>query len=120
MSDIQGTVDERDFQVIEGKKELRDKDIVKMDTLKVFKTELVSVDYSNIDDLFSGFDSIKAITFSYDIDFMDYLMQFFKYGEIVLGADFMVQKDRKLNDLLEVAANNYDATQAVKSKKTIG
>ena len=74
MSDIQGTVDERDFQVIEGKKELRDKDIVKMDTLKVFKTELVNVDYSNIDDLFSGFDSIKAITFSYDIDFMDYLM----------------------------------------------
>lgn len=71
MSDIQGTVDERDFQVIEGKKELRDKDIVKMDTLKVFKTELVNVDYSNIDDLFSGFDSIKAITFSYDIDFMD-------------------------------------------------
>lgn len=119
MSDIQGTVDERDFQVIEGKKELRDKDIVKMDTLKVFKTELVSVDYSNIDDLFSGFDSIKAITFSYDIDFMDYLMQFFKYGEIVLGADFMVQKDRKLNDLLEVAANNYDATQAVKSKKRL-
>ena len=60
MSDIQGTVDERDFQVIEGKKELRDKDIVKMDTLKVFKTELVSVDYSNIDDLFSGFDSMST------------------------------------------------------------
>lgn len=90
-----------------------------MDTLKVFQSELVSVEYLNVDDLFSGFDSIKAITFSYDIDFINYLMQFFKYGEIVLGADFIVQKDGKLNDLLEVAANNYDAAQVVKSKERL-
>ena len=46
-------------------------------------------------------------------------MQYFQYGEIILGADFMVPKDGKLNDLLEVAANNYDATQAVKNQKRL-
>lgn len=119
MSDIQNVMEEQNFQVIDGGKKLEDEDTIKMDTLKVFKSELVSVEYSNVDDLFSGFDSIKAITFSYDIDFINYLMQFFKYGEIVLGADFMVQKDGKLNDLLEVATNNYDAAQVVKSKERL-
>ena len=119
MGDTKNTVKEQDFQVIDGGKGIDNKDAIKINTLKVFKSELVNVEYLNADDLFSGFDSIKAITFSYDIDFMDYLMQFFKYGEIVLGADFMVQKDGKLNDLLEVAANNYDATQVVKSKERL-
>ena len=48
---------------------------------------------------------------------MDHLMQFFKYGEIILRSRLHGTKDGKLNDLLEVAANNYEAIQAVKSKK---
>ena len=89
------------------------------DVLKIFKSELVGVEYSNVEKLFSGFDSIKAITFSYDVDFMNYIMTFFKYGEIILGADFIVQKDGKLNDLFEVAANNYEAIQFVKKQKQL-
>lgn len=108
-----------EFQIIDGGKDKDDIDTFKLDMLKVFKSELVSVEYLNAEELFRGFDYIKAITFSYDVSFMNYLMQFFKYGEIVLGADFMVQKDGKLNGLLEVAANNYDAAQAVKSKERL-
>lgn len=119
MNEDKDVVEKTEFQVIAGGKDKDDVDTAKLDVLKVFKSELVSVEYSNVEELFSGFDSIKAITFSYDIDFMNHLMQFFKYGEIVLGADFMVQKDGKLNDLLEVAANNYDATQVVKSKERL-
>lgn len=117
MGDTKNTVKEQDFQVIDGGKGADNKDTIKINKLKVFKSELVNVEYLNADDLFSEFDSIKVITFSYDINFMDHLMQFFKYGEIILGADYMAQKDGKLNDLLEVAANNYEAIQAVKSKK---
>lgn len=117
MGDTKNTVKEQDFQVIDGGKGTDNKDAIKINKLKVFKSELVNVEYLNADDLFSEFDSIKVITFSYDINFMDHLMQFFKYGEIILGADYMAQKDGKLNDLLEVAANNYEAIQAVKSKK---
>lgn len=117
MGDTKNTVKEQDFQVIDGGKGTDNKDAIRINKLKVFKSELVNVEYLKADDLFSEFDSIKVITFSYDINFMDHLMQFFKYGEIILGADYMAQKDGKLNDLLEVAANNYEAIQAVKSKK---
>ena len=48
MSDIQNVIEEQNFQVIDGGKQLEDKDTVKMDTLKVFKSKLVSVEYSNV------------------------------------------------------------------------
>ena len=117
MGDTKNTVKEQDFQVIDGGKGADNKDTIKINKLKVFKSELVNVEYLNADDLFSEFDSIKVITFSYDINFMDHLMQFFKYGEIILGADYMAQEDGKLNDLLEVAANNYEADTSCKIKK---
>ena len=114
MNDIQNTAEKQMFDVLTGKKDNEEKR-----NLKVFKSELVDVEDLSIDELFNGFDSIKAITFSYDIGFMDYLMRFFQYGEIILGADFMVQKDGKLNDLLEVVANNYEAAKGVKSKERL-
>lgn len=105
------------FEMITGGKD--ETCVTTSDVLKIFKSELVGVEYSNVEKLFSGFDSIKAITFSYDVDFMNYIMTFFKYGEIILGADFIVQKDGKLNDLFEVAANNYEAIQFVKKQKQL-
>lgn len=98
MSTTKNIAKEQVLQVIDGGKGTDNKDAIKINTLKVFKSELVNVEYLNADDLFSEFDSIKVITFSYDINFMDHLMQFFKYGEIILGADYMAQKDGKLND----------------------
>lgn len=108
---------ENKFEVINGGKS--NSNDTEKQVLKVFHSELKTVEFSNVDELFCGFDTIKAITFSYDIRFINHLMQYFQYGEIILGADFMVQKDEKLNDLLEVAANNYDATQAVKNQKRL-
>ena len=108
---------ENKFEVINGGKS--NSNDTEKQVLKVFHSELKTVEFSNVDELFCGFDTIKAITFSYDIRFINHLMHYFQYGEIILGADFMVQKDGKLNDLLEVAANNYDATQAVKNQKRL-
>lgn len=108
---------ENKFEVINGGK--GNSNDTEKQVLKVFHSELKTVEFSNVDEMFCGFDTIKAITFSYDIRFINHLMQYFQYGEIILGADFMVQKDGKLNDLLEVAANNYDATQAVKNQKRL-
>ncbi len=68
--------------------------------LKCYKTQLIDVDYKSFRELFTGFDTIKAITFSYDIKFIDEIMEYFKYGEIIFGADFMVQKDTTLNECL--------------------
>lgn len=96
------------FTVIEGGGEEKE-------LLKCFKSELKSVDFLSVHELFSGFNTIKAITFSYDIGFINEIMELFDYGEIILGGNFLVQKDAKLSDLLaEVCTNAYEAGKIIK------
>ena len=89
-------------------------DIVLSTQLKCFRSELKNVEFQTVEELFSGFDSIKAITFSYDIGFIDKIMKKFKYGEIIIGGAFLTRKDNKINDLLaEVYATPYIASQEI-------
>lgn len=67
---------------------------------KVYYTEFIEKAYVDIYDLFSGFDEIRAITFSYDIKFIDKIMKMFDYGEIILGARFMSRRDDNLHKLV--------------------
>ena len=88
--------------------------------VKCYKSQLERIDFMTPTELFSGFDTIKAISFSYDINFIDSIMDNFSYGEIILGADFLVQKDEKITNLMaEVYTNSYEAGQAIKSHKRL-
>lgn len=83
-------------------------------TLKCFKSELKSVEYHSIEELFSGYDTIKAITFSYEVRFISSIMKNFRQGDIILGADFIIDKDNKMNQLLvDACADSYIAGQTV-------
>ena len=66
---------------------------------RVYFTEYKSEDYMTLSDLFSGYNEIRAITFSYNIKFIDKIMKFFDYGEIILGGRFMVRKDDNIHKL---------------------
>lgn len=63
--------------------------------LRCYKNHLVSIEHMSVHDLFNGFDEIRVITFSYDVAMIHWLMKKFKYGKILLGADFMVRKDTR-------------------------
>lgn len=88
--------------------------------LKCFRSELRSVDYMTRAELFHGFDTIKAITFSYDISFIEKVLGQFKYAEIIFGAEHLVQKDRKLTGLLkDVLTNSYEAAAMIRAHKSL-
>lgn len=88
--------------------------------IKCFCTELKNVEYRTVEELFEGFNTIKAITFSYDIGFIDSIMRQFNYGEILLGADFIVEKDEKFqNFMAEVFTNAYEAQKEIKAHKRL-
>ena len=93
------------FSVIEGGNSLNNEA-----SLKCFQSELQSVRNMTVSELFSGFDTIHAITFSYDIDFIDKLLYQFKYAEITFGADFLVEKDTKLNTVLIDAIDTFSGS----------
>ena len=98
-----------DFEIIDGG------GIEEKDKLKCFESELKSVNYLTLNELFSGYNSIKAITFSYDARFINDIMDYFDYGEIILGADFLVQKDNNIQEFIaEVLTNASEATKMIK------
>lgn len=106
--------DKESFSVMNGGKEVPLNE--NNELLKCFKSELKSVEYLSLKELFSGFNTIKAITFSYDIRFINEIMEQFDYGEVILGGNFLIQKDTKLNELLaEICTNAYEAGKAIKS-----
>lgn len=77
---------------------------------KVYHTKYLDTSYEDIYDLFSGFEEIRAITFSYDIKFIDKIMKMFEYGEIILGGRFMVRSD---DDLHKLVGDAYVLAEAI-------
>lgn len=115
-----------EFSVIQGNKENTTDNNEKkskkvLDTEhKCYESQLLGLTFKTTGELFHGFNTIKVITFSYDIDFIDTIMDFFDYGEIILGADFLVQKDNKMNEFLaEVYANSFEAGKAIRTHKKL-
>ena len=66
---------------------------------KIYNVELKNISYKDVEELFLGFNEIRAITFSYDIKFVNKIMKMFDYGEIILGGRFMTRRDSELHKL---------------------
>ena len=70
---------------------------------KIYHVELKDISYQDVEELFFGFNEIRAITFSYDIKFVNKIMKMFDYGEIILGGRFMTRRDSELHELTSEA-----------------
>lgn len=83
--------------------------------LKIHQTELKYVCYSSVDELFSGFNTLKVITFSYSLSFIDSIISKFDRAEIIIGGSFLVEKDQTYHEFLaEVLANNAEVPKLIK------
>lgn len=76
------------------------------DSIRCYRTELQEVVNAPPLDLFKGFNEIKIITYSYGLGFINEILENFEYAEILLGADFKVEKDTKLQAILAAAEIN--------------
>ena len=91
-----------------------------IEKLKCCKTEMKDSYFATYEELFSGYNEIHAITFSYNINFIEKIMNFFEYGEILFGADFIVQKDNKLmTSLVNAFAKVETDGKIIRTSKTL-
>lgn len=104
---------ELQLSVIEGGK---NQSICSGEQLKCFNVEFKESKYMTLEELFSGFDEIRIITYSYDVGFIDKIMKYFKYGQVLFGAYFLVEKDDRTAEML---ANVYEATNEIKKYKKL-
>ena len=70
---------------------------------KVYHVEFKEIGYNSVEELFFGFNDIRAITFSYDVKFINKIMNMFDYGEIILGGRFITRRDSDLHKLTSEA-----------------
>ena len=73
-----------------------------------FKNELISVDYLSCEELFSGYDTIKVITFSYELKFINKLLVNFTNAKVIIGGGFFTQKDMMMQNLIVTAFTDAD------------
>lgn len=88
------------FDVIDGGKQ----DENNRNVMKFKKKQLIDIQYAPYEEMFSGFNKLQVITFSYDLNFINNIMQYFETAEIILGAKFIVDRDEMLPSLLADAA----------------
>lgn len=92
---------------------------------KVRHEEFKGISFKSTEELFWGFNEIRAITFSYDIKFISKILKMLDYGEIILGARFMVRRDGDLHDLaaeallLENMTVSESVADAVRTEKDL-
>ncbi|MDU5027935.1 MAG: phospholipase D family protein [Negativicoccus succinicivorans] len=92
---------------------------------RVDNQEFKGTSFKSTEELFWGFNEIRAITFSYDIKFISKIMKMFDYGEIILGARFMVRRDGDLHNLaaeallLENMTVSESVADAVRTEKDL-
>ena len=73
-----------------------------------FKNELISINYLSCEELFDGYDTIKAITFSYELKFVDKLLVNFTNAKVIIGGSFFTQKDMTMQNLIVAALTDAD------------
>lgn len=81
-----------------------------------FKNELKSVEYLAFEELFGGYDTIKAITFSYELKFVDKLLLNFTNAKVIIGGAFFTQKDMTMQNLVIAALTDVDIAAKEVSK----
>ena len=63
--------------------------------LEAVRLRFDDVSYTNADELFSGFDHLRVITFAYSLDFITRIQKHFKTVDIILGNGALVKYDAK-------------------------
>ncbi len=104
----------QNFTVIKGGGEYKE------EPLKCYMSKVDRVEFMTPSEMFSGYDTIRAITFSYELDFIEKVMKRFKYGEILIGAAFLARRDTSLQDMmLRVIANGKEAPDAIRKHQSL-
>ena len=63
--------------------------------LEVVQLSFIGSSYTNADELFSGYDHLRVVTFAYSLDFITRILPRFKTVKIILGNKAMVKYDIK-------------------------
>ena len=87
--------------------------------LTVFRAELLGSDGATWQDLFAGFDTLKAITFSSSLEFLLHLVDGFADVEIVFGSESILSKEHLALAQATQTLQTYGFADALADQKAL-
>ena len=87
--------------------------------LAVFRAQLVGCDDATWQDLFAGFDSLKAITFSSSLEFLLQLVDGFDDVEIIFGSETILSKEHLALAQATQTVQSYGFADALADQKAL-
>lgn len=101
-----GEYGEPKFEIIDNRKNSSDPVDEANRRINLVEFSMVSENNLTIEELFSSYDTIKVITYSYDMNFMNRIAGMFKHAEVIMGASFMATRKDFVNDMCSVILAN--------------
>ena len=77
----------------------------------VTKVKYLSNNLTDCEEVFSGFDELRVVTYSYGLNFIEQIVKNFKYAEVIVGNDKLIEKN-----LAEIMINqkwNFDFAKII-------
>lgn len=68
-------------------------EIITKNAISVINVQFISQELTTYMDLFRGYNEIRVITYSYALSFIQDIMKYFNYGEIIIGFENLINKD---------------------------
>lgn len=79
------------FEVLPGFKEAEE--YSPQNVISTTKVKFLSQELSTYEELFQGYNEIRVITYSYALSFIEKVMKYFNYGEVIIGFDKLINKN---------------------------
>lgn len=73
---------------------------------EVVQFKFLESKFSNYDEVFSGYNELRVITYSYGLTFIEEIMKYFDYGQVIIGDDKLINSDAAELLLLQETATN--------------
>jgi len=91
-SDILKTPDTSQISIlIPGLQKKTDKE--QKDNISITKVKFLFQELSTYEEVFSGYNELRVITYSYGLSFIERIMEYFDRGEVIIGFDQLINKD---------------------------
>ena len=83
----------------------------------VTKAKYITNEITECEELFSGFDELRVVTYSYGLNFVEYIIENFSYAEVIVGNDKLIEPV-----LAEIMANqeyNFNFAKIVSNQNYV-
>ena len=103
------------FEVIPGHKDTADPD--PEGQISITRMKYLSSEYTTYEEVFRGYHELRVLTYSYSLPFVEEIMKYFDYGEVIIGFHKLVNPNAAELFAMQEYSTNYICSNSYLQKR---